>query len=118
MSSRPGARDPLCAGWLEPPAFRIIRWGNLRRGVIGCDFKIFLYKSAFMELRGLTGEAKAQFLQRLDAGIVYVSETRLMALCRAAGLSLLCRYFGGFLYSGWLFIREAGATDSERLRPR
>lgn len=64
--------------------------------------------SAFMELRGLTGEAKAQFLQRLDDGIVYVSEARIVALCRAAGLSLSSRYFGGFLYGGWLFRREPG----------
>jgi tRNA (cmo5U34)-methyltransferase len=67
--------------------------------------------SAFMELRGLTGEAKARFLRRLDAGIDYVPEARLVALCRGAGLSLLSRYFGGFLYGGWLFICEPGKAD-------
>ena len=69
--------------------------------------------SAFMERRGLTGAAKAQFLQRLDAGIVYVPEGRLMELCQSAGLTLLSRYFGGFLYGGWLFLREPGTTDDE-----
>lgn len=61
--------------------------------------------TAFMALRGLTGEAQAHFLQRLADGIVYVSETRILEICQQAGLTLTSRYFGGFLYGGWFFLR-------------
>ena len=61
--------------------------------------------TAFMMLRGLTGATLAQFLKRLDDGIVYVSEDRILDICRQAGLTLGCRYFGGYLYGGWLFFR-------------
>ena len=33
----------------------------------------------------------------IRAGIVYVPEARILALARAAGLSLVSRYLGGFL---------------------
>ena len=62
--------------------------------------------TAFMALRGLTGKARARFLQRLNDGIVYVSEARILEMGKQAGLTLSSRYFGGFLYGGWLFLRD------------
>ena len=68
--------------------------------------------SAFMALRGLTGDAHSQFLKRLADGIVYVSEARILEMCRQAGLALSGRYFGGFLYGGWFFLREPRQDDT------
>ena len=62
--------------------------------------------TTFMASRGLTGEALMQFLKRLDEGIVYVPEARILAMCKQAGLTFSSRYFGGFLYGGWFFLRE------------
>lgn len=60
---------------------------------------------AFMRIRGLDGEALEAFLERLRRGIDYVPESRIMEICRDAGLHLECRYIGGFHYGGWLFTR-------------
>lgn len=65
--------------------------------------------SQFMDIQGLTGGAKQQFLARLEQGMVYVPEERVLAICSNAGLSLCGRYFGGFLYGGWLFSRDETA---------
>ncbi len=61
----------------------------------------------FIELRGLTADSKARFIDRLDRGIAYVPETRILDICRDAGLELRARFYGGFLYGGWLLARGA-----------
>ncbi len=63
----------------------------------------------YMELRGLVGEDKARFRKRLQDGIVYVPESRVLEICREAGLELTARYFGGLLYGGWLLTRTRSA---------
>lgn len=60
----------------------------------------------FMDIRGLQGEAQKRLLQRLQDGIVYVSERRILEICADAGLVLQMRYIGGLLYGGWLFQRS------------
>lgn len=60
----------------------------------------------FMEARGLTGSAKEGFLQRVEKGIAYVPEERIIELCRAAGLRHEARWFTGLLYGGWLFAKD------------
>lgn len=60
----------------------------------------------FMEQRGLVGRAKRRFLERLEQGIAFVPEARILELCRNAGLGLEARFFGAFLYGGWLLKRE------------
>ena len=60
----------------------------------------------FMEHRGLVGRAKRRFVERLERGIAFVPEARILELCRNAGLALVARFFGGFLYGGWFLKRE------------
>ena len=60
---------------------------------------------AFMEQRGLVGQAKSRFVERLERGVAFVPEVRVLELCRNAGLSVAARFFGGFLYGGWLLKR-------------
>ena len=60
----------------------------------------------FMEQRGLMGYAKKHFVERLEQGIAFVPEARILELCRNAGLGPVARFFGGFLYGGWLLKRE------------
>ena len=60
----------------------------------------------FMEHRGLVGQAKRRFVERLEQGIAFVPEARILELCRSAGLGLEARFFSGFLYGGWLLKRE------------
>ncbi len=67
-----------------------------------------LYYSAwirYMDLRGYTGKKKDRLLKRLEAGIAYVGEDRIMEICQAAGLKLIRPYWGGLLYTGWIFER-------------
>lgn len=61
----------------------------------------------FMEMRGMTGVWKRRMLDRLERGIVYVPEDRILAICARAGLVLQTRYVAGLLYGGWLFTRQA-----------
>ena len=61
--------------------------------------------SDFVEQRGLRGSEKSSFMNRIDRGIAYVPERRILEICRNAGLELACRYYGGLLYGGWLFTR-------------
>ncbi len=67
--------------------------------------KLYLEWQEFMELRGLTGEEKRRFIDRLESGIVYVPRERVLELCREAGFEVGCRFVGGFLYGGWLLKR-------------
>lgn len=60
----------------------------------------------FMEMQGMTGEWKRRMLDRLDRGIVYVSEERILDICASAGLVLQTRYTAGLLYGGWVFTRQ------------
>ncbi len=60
----------------------------------------------FFERRGLTGEARDRFVDRLERGIVYVGEDRILEHAREAGLEPVFRWFTGFLYGGWL-LRKA-----------
>ncbi len=64
--------------------------------------------SDFMTQRGLVGPERAAFLQRIEDGIVWVPEARVLEICRDAGLRLVGRYFGGLLYGGWLLVRDRG----------
>ena len=59
----------------------------------------------YMDLRGYTGPRKDRLLQRLDAGIAYASEERVLEICANSGLKLIRRYWGGLLYTAWLFER-------------
>jgi tRNA (cmo5U34)-methyltransferase len=61
----------------------------------------------FMELRGLVGEEKERFVQRLEAGIVYVPRERIIDLSHEAGFEVRDRFFGAFLYGGWLLKKKA-----------
>ena len=54
----------------------------------------------------MTGEWKRRMLTRLDRGIVYVSEERILDICASAGLVLQTRYTAGLLYGGWVFTRQ------------
>jgi tRNA (cmo5U34)-methyltransferase len=60
----------------------------------------------FFEDRGLSGEARNQFVDRLERGIVYVGEDRILEHARAAGLEPVFRWFTGFLYGGWFLRRR------------
>lgn len=61
---------------------------------------------AFFAARGLTGDAARRFIERLDRGIVYVPEERILDLAASVGLVPVARWFTGFLYGGWLLIRS------------
>lgn len=61
---------------------------------------------AFFEGRGLVGPDRDRFVDRLERGIVYVGEPRILEHARAAGLDPVCRWFTGFLYGGWLLRRR------------
>ncbi|MDE2834883.1 MAG: class I SAM-dependent methyltransferase [Bacteroidota bacterium] len=61
---------------------------------------------SYMDLRGYTGQKKERLLNRLAAGIAYVSEERVLEICARAGLKLIRRYWGGLLYTAWLFERQ------------
>lgn len=63
--------------------------------------------SDFVEQQGLRGPEKAAFLERIDRGIAWVPESRVLEICLSAGLTLISRYYGGLLYGGWLFVRDA-----------
>lgn len=94
LARRLGPRAPLALFDLhgEPgtPAFRMLSgaWSD------------------FIEQRGLTGSEKVSFLTRIEQGIVYVPEDRILEICERAGLELQHRYFGGLLYGGWIFRRR------------
>ncbi len=60
----------------------------------------------YMTLRGYGDEAKESLLKRLAAGIAYVSEERIMEICKLAGLRLIRKYWSGLLYGGWLLERR------------
>ena len=93
------------AGWMKPGG--AVALFDLHGTPSSLSFKRLLDGwTAFMRLRGLTGEALAEFLKRLDDGIVYVPETRILEICKQAGLTLGCRYFGGYLYGGWFLLRD------------
>jgi len=63
---------------------------------------------AFMEHRGLRGADRDRFVERLEQGIEFVPEARILEMSSAVGLGLEARFFGGFLYGGWLLRREGG----------
>lgn len=60
----------------------------------------------FFDRRGLTGAARERFVDRLDRGIVYVPESRILELCDRAGLDLVTRWYAFLLYGGWLLRRR------------
>ena len=62
----------------------------------------------FVGQRGLAGAANDKFFDRINAGIAFVSEARIVEICSRAQLGLVCRYFAGLCYGGWLFRREFG----------
>ena len=57
----------------------------------------------FMDLRGYSGKKKEQLFKRLETGIAYVSEDRILQICHDAGLRLIRSYWSGLLYTGWVF---------------
>jgi tRNA (cmo5U34)-methyltransferase len=59
----------------------------------------------FMEHMGLRGQAREEFLERLDRGMVYVSAAREEELWRSAGFELDVQFYRAFLYGGWLLRR-------------
>ncbi len=63
----------------------------------------------YMTLRGYEDMAKESLLERLAAGIAYVSEARIMEICAHAGLQLVRKYWSGLLYGGWLLERARAA---------
>ncbi|MCY4170571.1 MAG: class I SAM-dependent methyltransferase [Bacteroidetes bacterium] len=60
----------------------------------------------YMDIRGYSGEKKDRLLQRLSAGIDYVSHERIMEICQNAGLNLIRSYWSGLLYNAWIFERS------------
>lgn len=63
----------------------------------------------YMDLRGYTGQKKEKLLQRLETGIAYVGSDRILQICQNAGLKLIRSYWGGFLYTAWLFERTGSS---------
>ena len=61
----------------------------------------------FMALQGFSPQERAVFMDRLERGIDYVPEERIIELARAAGLRLGERYGAGLLYGGWVFEKTA-----------
>ncbi len=61
----------------------------------------------YMDLRGYTGKKKERLLQRLETGIAYVDQNRIVQICSDAGLRLIHPFWSGLLYTGWLFERTA-----------
>lgn len=59
----------------------------------------------YMDLRGYTGKKKERLLKRLEAGIAYVGQDRILEICRNAGLQLVRPYWSGLLYTAWLLER-------------
>ena len=57
----------------------------------------------FVRQRGVTGAAHDRFFSRINSGIAFVSESRIVEICSCARLGLVCRYFAGLCYGGWLF---------------
>lgn len=66
----------------------------------------------FVRQRGVAGAANDKFFGRIKAGIAFVSEARITEICSDAHLGLVCRYFAGLCYGGWLFRRELGYAAS------
>ena len=60
----------------------------------------------FMVLQDFSTEERAVFMQRLDKGIDYIPEERVLDICRFAGLEFEERYFSGLLYGGWVFTKR------------
>ena len=64
----------------------------------------------YMAIRGYPAGALAGLLKRLESGIAYITEERILEICQDAGLRLLRKYWSGLLYGGWLFERQATET--------
>ncbi len=70
-------------------------------------FKLFYDAwKRYMDLRGYTGKKKEHLLQRLESGIAYVDQDRIIQICSDAGLQLIHPFWGGLLYTGWLLERS------------
>ena len=61
----------------------------------------------FMVLQGFSPAERRTFMGRLETGIDYVPEDRIVELARRAGLRLEERYGTGLLYGGWVFGKTA-----------
>lgn len=61
----------------------------------------------FMVLQQFSPQERETFMGRLEAGIDYVPEERIIELARTAGLRLGERYGAGLLYGGWVFEKTA-----------
>ncbi len=61
----------------------------------------------FIDMRGWTGAKHEQLVRRLESGIVFVPEARILEICAGVGLTLTTRYLTGLLYGGWLFERRS-----------
>jgi tRNA (cmo5U34)-methyltransferase len=60
----------------------------------------------FMVLQGFNAEERDTFLRRLDTGIDYIPEARVIEIADLAGLALEQRFFAGLLYGGWSFRKK------------
>ena len=58
--------------------------------------------SRYMSLRGYPEKDKVSLFDRLERGICFVSESRILEICNNAGLRLVQKYWAGILYGGWL----------------
>ena len=59
----------------------------------------------FMVLQGFSAEERDVFLKRLNKGIDFIPEERVLEICQLAGLEFEERYFSGLLYGGWVLKR-------------
>lgn len=69
-------------------------------------FKLFYDAwKRYMDLRGYSGRKKERLLERLETGIAYVDQERILQICHNTGLKLIRSYWSGLLYTAWLFER-------------
>ena len=67
------------------------------------EFEILLNAwKAFMLIRGMSQEERSVFVRRLDEGMHYVPESRILDLLAEAGFKDVTRFCSAFLYGGWV----------------
>ncbi len=70
------------------------------------DFRRFMAGwELFWKLRGLTEPEADRFRQRIQAGIHFAGEARILELAELAGFTQNVPFYRGFLYRGWLLTR-------------
>ncbi|WP_420633772.1 methyltransferase [Candidatus Palauibacter sp.] len=63
--------------------------------------------SRYWEIQGMGEAERTEFRAKIDEGIHWISEARILELLAAAGLEDVQRYFRSLLYGGWISRRSS-----------